>query len=87
MFKSNNCIVPNKVHVWWHFSSNKINTHIGTLIQHSRVRHECGNLATFTHIYIYIINNAASKAQGYCFAKSPLIKITLGLAVVVGMNK
>ena len=38
-------------------------------------------------IYIYIINNAASKAQGYCFAKSPLIKITLGLAVVVGMNK
>ena len=34
MSKFNNSIVPNKVRIWWQY-----NTHIGTLIRHTRVEY------------------------------------------------
>ena len=37
MYKFNNSIVPNKVRIGWHFSSNKYAYSLGTLIRHSRV--------------------------------------------------
>ena len=68
MFKFNNSIMPNKVRIGWHFSSNKYAYTIGTLIRQSRIydtkRIFIGRLTTEQPISVRDICSAARRAHG-----------------------
>ena len=59
MFKFNNSIVPNKVHIGWHFFY-QINTCIGTLIRHSRAHTFALDIPLFIKLGVGYDSNQSS---------------------------